>query len=73
MYAALAVSWGLGCAPSSNSTAPTAPAAPLATASSGPGSSAETGFGDGFRRIEARGQGLTFPLPDPREYTPLPG
>jgi hypothetical protein len=65
VYAALAVSCGLGCAPSSNSTAPTAP---LVTASRGPDSSAETGFADGFRRIEARGQGLTFPLPDPRGW-----
>ena len=66
LSAALVVSWGLCCAPSSapSSTA----AAPLAPATNGPGSSAEAGFADGFRRIEARGQGLTFPLPDPRGW-----
>ena len=69
--AALAVSWGLCCgpsnpAPSSPAPSSTAPAAALAPAASS--SSAETGFGDGFRLIEARGQGLTFPLPDPRGW-----
>jgi hypothetical protein len=69
VYAALAVAGGLGCAASSaaSSPAPNAPAAPLATATSG-STSAETGFRDGFRLIEARGQGLTFPLPDPRGW-----
>lgn len=74
--AALAVWWGLSCVPSGptpsspvpSSPTPNAVAAPPAANAGAPSSSAETGFGDGFRLIEARGQGLTFPLPDPRGW-----
>jgi len=79
-YAALAILWGLGCTPSSSIPSSSIPNSPpgnpgnpgvpaaLGTAESSPSSSGETGFGDGFRLIEARGQGLTFPLPDPRGW-----
>jgi len=69
---ALAVSWGLCCAPNgtpqSNTASNSPAAAALAPTTGGTNGSAETGFGDGFALIEARGQGLTFPLPDPRGW-----
>jgi hypothetical protein len=65
------VGWlfALGCvacaaAPRPAATAPLA-SAPLASAPLAAEAAVAGGFGHGFRIIEAKGQGLEFPLPDP--------